>query len=474
MELVAAMHYERFARLIATGTLIVSASWACARPVAPVVVPERAPQDSPCTVAAAPPSAPETLVVALPPARSSGFSAPALFDALRFEAELTRETLVGVDCTGAIVPELAESWEIDSARNRWTFTLKDGASLTNGDPLTSREVFAAWHATDLDSLQAAVRESLVALDARRVRLTLPAGHARLLGSSRLAVLERAPVDVPDDASISARVAGLAAPRLGRMASGAPAVIYGAISPATDPRDLVDRGVDILFTEDPAAARYAAARSEYSVHELPPQRTYALAIPSSSSRDESLDFDLDDVESLVRDVVRVPARPASRPPWWKDFATCPMSPGVESSAQPTLPRVAYREDDPVARAIAERLVSLASRSTEGPLQSMVQSSGGGTLAAEALSPGEFLGALREGSRAAFVVSTPARPLAVCQAFANLVAAVPWAFREGVRGGGLVPLIDAGAWAIVRRGSVGLAATWDGTPILSTSAVSGSAP
>ena len=471
MELVAAMHYERCSRRIVTGTLLVSASLSCARPAAPTVVPELQRPSASCVLVESPASSPDTLVIALPPPRVGGFSSPELLDANRFEAELTRETLIGVDCTGLIVPGLAESWEVDSATNRWTFTLHHDATLTNGDPLTSREVFAAWHAAELDPALAAVRESLVALDARRVRVVLPGGDPRVLASPELAVLERRASDLPDDsvhASTDGRLAGLSAPSLGRARLGAPAIFFGAIESTLDPRDLIDRGVDVMFTQDPAAARYASSRAGYDVLELPPQRTYAIALPGPGSDNNSTDGDLSElVATLARDVVRVPARPAAGSAWWNERDACQLDIVVpDPGAEPARRRIAFRDDDAVARAIAERIVALASRGDHSvPSELSGEASGGQPITAEALSPGEFLSALRERTFKAYIVSFPTHPIAMCRARQLLASSIPFVLHESeARGGNLVPLVDVGAWAIVRQGTVGLSTAWDGTPIL----------
>ena len=53
------------------------------------------------------------------------------------------EGLVRIDRSGEIVPALAESWETSDDGLTWTFTLKEGVTFHNGDPLTPDDVVAA-------------------------------------------------------------------------------------------------------------------------------------------------------------------------------------------------------------------------------------------------------------------------------------------------------------------------------------------
>jgi hypothetical protein len=55
-----------------------------------------------------------------------------------------------------------------------------------------------------------------------------------------------------------------------------------------------------------------------------------------------------------------------------------------------------------------------------------------------------------------------------ALSRLSAAVPWISGARTLPTAVVPLVDVRRSAIVRRGTVGLAAEWDGTPIILTNA------
>ena len=53
------------------------------------------------------------------------------------------EGLVRIDRNGDIVPALASSWETSKDGLTWTFTLQEGVTFHNGDPLTPADVVAA-------------------------------------------------------------------------------------------------------------------------------------------------------------------------------------------------------------------------------------------------------------------------------------------------------------------------------------------
>jgi peptide/nickel transport system substrate-binding protein len=53
---------------------------------------------------------------------------------------LTYNTLVEVDATGKLLPELAESWSSNDGADRWTFRLRQGVLFHDGRPLTAADV----------------------------------------------------------------------------------------------------------------------------------------------------------------------------------------------------------------------------------------------------------------------------------------------------------------------------------------------
>lgn len=87
--------------------------------------------------------------------------------------------LVTVDETGAVVPLLAESWEVSDDATEFTFTLKEGATFHDGSPVTAEDVvYSVQRLLTIDQGPSyLVREVLPtdgveALDGRTVRFTL--------------------------------------------------------------------------------------------------------------------------------------------------------------------------------------------------------------------------------------------------------------------------------------------------------------
>jgi hypothetical protein len=207
-----------------------------------------------------------------------------------------------------------------------------------------------------------------------------------------------------------------------------------LSPAGDPRDALDRGIDLVVTRDPAVAEYVASRPEFVTFPLPWSRTYALlqfagtqpisGIPGADSLGRS----------LASDVVEAEARPAQPPFWWSGAQSCrpdvPM--GVTGA---TSPRLVYSRTDEIARALAERIVAL---------------SGNTQLRAAGLGEIDFAAALRDRRERGYIVFLLRNVAAPCHASADLPT-----------GGWLEPLIDTRARAIVRRGAPPLFIDWDGS-------------
>ena len=96
------------------------------------------------------------------------------------------EGLVRIDRSGDVVPALAESWTASDDGLVWTFTLREGVTFHNGDPLTSADVAAALErAADPESghtnsgYYAAIEDVMTHGDAT-VMLTLSAPASSLL------------------------------------------------------------------------------------------------------------------------------------------------------------------------------------------------------------------------------------------------------------------------------------------------------
>jgi hypothetical protein len=216
------------------------------------------------------------------------------------------------------------------------------------------------------------------------------------------------------------------------------------SDAGDARDLLDAGVDLLVTDDPAALSYAAGRPGTTATPLPWDRTYALlgvaGVPGIS---DSLRA------GLARYAVRVAARPvtAASQFWWFAFEACRDTPPPFSGSLP--PRsargtLAYADDDRPARDLAERLVALG---TMGAVSGR----------ALGLPAADFAAALATGGSAQYVVSLPRAALDPCGEVRRLLARAPWLAAGGA---GIEPLVDTRRHLVVRRGAAAFTVDWDG--------------
>ena len=100
--------------------------------------------------------------------------------------ELVYEPLVTLDADLQIQPALAESWAFSSNGTQLTFTLRDGATFHNGDPVTAADVKASYERILDEETGAATRanflsiESIDTADARNVVFNLSQQDAPML------------------------------------------------------------------------------------------------------------------------------------------------------------------------------------------------------------------------------------------------------------------------------------------------------
>src|SRR5690606_3343963 len=170
----------------------------------------------------------------------------------------------------------------------------------------------------------------------------------------------------------------------RPAAGAGGAAHEFRAGGADARNALDAGVDVLVTRAPEAADYAAGSGAFLVLPLLWDRAYVLAAPGAGARDPAFRaaakgggehlprFVLPPaapLEALARDAVRADARPAAglldlgrgTCRFWLDGtigAAGSRRAGGAAAAAVDLKRVIYPPGDPVARALAERLVALA--------------------------------------------------------------------------------------------------------------------
>ena len=204
-------------------------------------------------------------------------------------------------------------------------------------------------------------------------------------------------------------------------------------PNADPRDLMDRGADVVITADPAALEYARHRPEFRLVPLAWATTYALVTPPGAPQPaipDSLRAE------LVRDVVRAESRPAEGPPWWDSEAECRAAAPAASGRRPAL---AIPPGDAAARAIGERMVAVLGREPSG-------------LRLVEYDRDEFGAALADARASAYVVPLPkfAPTMPGCAGVYHIPA-----------GSTVLPLVETRATAVLRAGVPGFRMQGDGS-------------
>lgn len=460
------------------------------------------------------------------------------------------ETLVRLRCDGRIEPALASTWRAEDGGRRWVFTLRADARDWTGAPVTARDVAESWLASPdapgprPTGPHAPRFASLTVLDARTLSAQVEAPvPLHWFARPELAVrtATRAggwpggtgPLRPETDAPASGPLRRLVL----RPAAGGSIVEFRAVD--GDPRNAVDAGMDLLATRDPAVADYAAASGTFLVLPLAWDRSYVLLSPRGAAlalgaegrarapgspdrpRVPLVVLPPDSVlRALARDAVRVDARPAretfagadacsavARPAAWAGGAgagghgggvaragstgrpgggAARSRAGVQAAPQGLL---LYPPGDPVAQALAGRLVALAPEAGGGGgagwlaeaapvLARAGEQARAGTVGREDL----FADALRRGAGPFVVRLDRVAGMGPCDAVAALTAAAPWLGEaaEGATAAAaaaadlasvdagdlprLVPLIETRPALIVRRGVGGVAVDGRGTLLL----------
>jgi hypothetical protein len=217
---------------------------------------------------------------------------------------------------------------------------------------------------------------------------------------------------------------------GDTAHALPVIRIQVMTPGDDPRDWVDRGTDVVLTADPATLEYAARRGELRLVPLAWSSVYVLL--SSPELAALLAPSVERKAELARDAVRAEAQPAEGSYWW-ERAEC-----ARPAAGPPVPiaGIATVEGDPVARALAERLVAISPAS--GPRRVL-------SYPAAKLDSGLALG-----GAAAAILALPRSAPRGCDGLTRIPA-----------GWTLTPLVETRATAVLRPGVPPLLLTADGT-------------
>jgi hypothetical protein len=226
----------------------------------------------------------------------------------------------------------------------------------------------------------------------------------------------------------------------------PVVVSLPVPAGVDLRELLDGAMlsagghrpDVIVTRDADVLAYAAGPAGYLIAALPWSATYLL-IPARASASITLPPPAER-DALARDAVATDARGAAEPfPWLTDSACAAIAAVPIADPRPV---VAYAAGDATARQLAERIVSLAGASAEAPwvAAALGRNAPGGKMRIAALPADSIPKALATGGAAAAVLPIARDPRTVCATAGN--ARVP---------AGAVPLVDARAHVIVRRGS-----------------------
>jgi hypothetical protein len=379
------------------------------------------------------------------------------------------ETLVRVDCNGRIGPGLASSWRLDANGRTWIVTLRENAQFSDGTRVTPSDVRVSWSRDGVgDELRPRVSrlvQSIVPIDDRALAITLRSQRADVplaLAHTDLAIARpvadsRWPLGTRSDRTAPARDApvAIADSVITLERDGLPSIRF-LVAPG-DPRDLLDKAVDLLLTRDPAALDYAATLPQFHSVPLEWQRTHVLLSPGRARTSSSLSQDLR--QALADDAVRGEARGAVGPFWWQMLQDCEVAPSQPREQASPAPRIVYDAADGAARDLAERLVGLVRAS--GPaataiLDALLPDRPRRTYQrATGLTSEPLAAARRRGTDAGYIMSFDRRPLDPCREIQVLMDGVRWLDPETI-----VPLVETRLQAIVRRGRSGVTAEWDG--------------
>jgi hypothetical protein len=382
------------------------------------------------------------------------------------------ETLVRTDCHGRVGPGLAASWQLDANGRTWIVILRENARFSDGTPVTAADVQASWSNGTTGELRppvsglvqsvAVVGDRALAIVLRNQRADVPLALAHPdLAIARSIADSQWPLGTRS--SRVATEAPIAAARAAKVITvdrdNLPAIRF--VVAAGDTRDLLDQGVDLLLTRDPATLEYAATLPQFRSVPLAWQRTRVLLAPGRSRSAPALSDDARHV--LADDAVRGEARGAQGPFWWEMMTNCEVTALPPREHSTPIPRIVYDASDGAARDLAERFVGLVRAS--GPaatafLDALLPDRPGRTYQrAAGLTGASLAQAQRRGADAGYITSVDSRPVDPCHDLQALMESAPWLDPETI-----VPLVDTRLQAIVRRGRSGVTVEWDGGLVL----------
>jgi hypothetical protein len=282
----------------------------------------------------------------------------------------TQEPLVRLDCAGVMRPGVADRWTRDADGRVWTFTLRVGATMSDGSPLLASTIVDGWRAEPLqqEHLRLAGVTGVDTAAERAIRLTFaqPADSvAAILATPLLAIATTRgtpplagtgawrPVLTADSSSLAF---------LEPVGPGRPMPVLRIRPSPADLRDALDAGAGLVVTSDPVTLAYARTRPSLELVPLPWTRTYVLLSAAPFAPAGSAGFRA----SLARDAVRQDARGAA-PEWW--HPACRARPAPATARPEAAPRIAYHEGDSTGAELAARLVALGAAGRQGSTEPM---------------------------------------------------------------------------------------------------------
>jgi len=289
------------------------------------------------------------------------WSATPIREADRLASRQMYETLVRINCEGALVPGAAEKWVTEDSGRTWTFTLRDSLRFWDGTRYTAADFVGAWSTSGGSALGSAdtLNDRTI-----RIRLTTPeilpwdldrSSFSLVTTRSSLAGWPLGTGPYRPDTTMMVQ-----ALRLLPVDSGLalPILEFWQLK-NSDPRDLLDHGAEVMFTTDPSLIDYADKRGDRNSLPLPWNRTYFLLyLPPLDSLPPVLASLTDSVRgqelrrALSRDAVRAESRPASR-----GSARQGDCLGFAGPCHSGSPVILYPPGDRTAKDLAERLVAL---------------------------------------------------------------------------------------------------------------------
>ena len=413
------------------------------------------------------------------------------------------ETLVKVTCDGRLVPGLAERWSLrdDTSGRVWTLHLRDARAAEVS--ISPEDVIDAWRSrrsaigSERDPRALAIESVAIESD-RAVTIRFRDPHPdgpRVLADPYFAVSRTSqdPTAIRGTGPFPVVHAGDPTPGDGSVAL-VPPVGTGdgtrmlRIVPSDDPRDLIDRGVNVLRTRDRRSIAYAATRRESRTQPLPADQAYILVAPAraAAASGESPSAGAIDTTSyagvndarweslrtaLSRDVLRM-SEPQRTDGWW-------LAPDVVSRCEITIPtrvpwttprspmrarRLVFDARDSVGAALARRIVVLAAADAPpSPEADAVRAllpelaaPAPDRLVAWGASDVELASGLLAGADAAYLVSLPRRVLDPCAHWRTVSAMAPW-----LRPGHVAFIVESAPVLITNAGAPALTIDWIGT-------------